>query len=122
LVEGKMPEMKGTRHIIYERMISHQVLSAQGGRGVNLQNCTIRYCAPAKQYSELESHIGDRPSWPDSRAVGGIGHPIAGDLSARSNPLKRLALHAHYLAIRHPTTIKLPNFRVQFQPLSKKLF
>jgi len=38
--------------------------------------------------------------------LAGLGHPIAGDAAygSRTDPLGRLALHAHVLAFRHPRT------------------
>ena len=38
--------------------------------------------------------------------LAGIGHPIAGDAAygARTDPLRRLALHAHVLGFEHPRT------------------
>lgn len=41
-----------------------------------------------------------------------IGHPVAGDkkYGARTNPLRRLGLHASTLALVHPTTSKLMRF------------
>lgn len=46
-----------------------------------------------------------------------IGHPVAGDkkYSARSNPLKRLGLHASSISFIHPTTNKLVSFTVKAQ-------
>ncbi|MGP4068688.1 RluA family pseudouridine synthase [Halobacillus sp. B29] len=41
-----------------------------------------------------------------------IGHPIAGDnkYGARTNPIKRLGLHAHVLAFQHPSNKKVMRF------------
>jgi 23S rRNA pseudouridine1911/1915/1917 synthase len=43
-----------------------------------------------------------------------LGHPIAGDkkYGAKTNPLRRLALHAYYLSFPHPTT---PEKRMEFE-------
>ncbi|MFH2123927.1 MAG: RluA family pseudouridine synthase [Pseudomonadota bacterium] len=43
-----------------------------------------------------------------------LGHPIAGDkkYGAKTNPLRRLALHAYYLSFNHPTT---PQKRMEFE-------
>lgn len=44
-----------------------------------------------------------------------IGHPVAGDkkYSARTNPLKRLGLHATTIAFTHPSTGKVVRFTSQ---------
>ena len=41
-----------------------------------------------------------------------LGHPILGDkkYGARTNPLKRLGLHAYQLQIKNPITNKLQTF------------
>lgn len=43
-----------------------------------------------------------------------LGHPIAGDkkYGAKTNPLRRLALHAYYLSFNHPT---IPDKRMEFE-------
>ncbi|MCX5870726.1 MAG: RluA family pseudouridine synthase [Deltaproteobacteria bacterium] len=43
-----------------------------------------------------------------------LGHPIAGDkkYGAKTNPLRRLALHAYYLSFPHPT---IPEKRMEFE-------
>lgn len=43
-----------------------------------------------------------------------LGHPIAGDkkYGAKSNPLRRMALHAYYLSFPHPT---IPAKRMEFE-------
>lgn len=45
--------------------------------------------------------------------MSGIGHPVVGDkrYGATTNPLKRLALHAHLLEIEHPVTGEFMSFR-----------
>ncbi|NLC34391.1 MAG: RNA pseudouridine synthase [Erysipelothrix sp.] len=41
-----------------------------------------------------------------------VGHPIVGDkkYGAKTNPIKRIGLHAYQLKIKHPTTKKLQSF------------
>lgn len=60
--------------------------------------------------------------------LSGIGHPVAGDkkYGAKTNPLKRLCLHASSLALRHPLTgrimkftCKIPEWEKTFSPLKK---
>jgi 23S rRNA pseudouridine1911/1915/1917 synthase len=40
------------------------------------------------------------------------GHPVVGDkkYGSKKNPIKRLCLHAHFLAFRHPSTKKMLTF------------
>ncbi len=72
--------------------------------------------------NQIRVHMADR------------GHPIAGDkkYGAKSNPLRRLALHSHHLAFQHPTiadkhmsfTSEIPGkfhllFSLKKEPLAK---
>lgn len=52
-----------------------------------------------------------------------IGHPIAGDrkYGAQTNPLGRLALHAHALSMIHPWTGKKMSFTAPLPKLFKRL-
>ena len=44
-----------------------------------------------------------------------MGHPVAGDTKygAQSNPIHRLALHAHQLKFIHPTTRQVMDFQTE---------
>lgn len=52
-----------------------------------------------------------------------IGHPVTGDkkYGARTNPIKRLALHARVLAFRHPATNEDLRFETPVPPKFTKL-
>ncbi len=53
-----------------------------------------------------------------------MGHPVAGDkkYGAKTDPLKRLGLHACFLAFPHPTTNKLLEFTSQMPSKFEALF
>lgn len=53
-----------------------------------------------------------------------LGHPVAGDkkYGAKTDPLKRLCLHACFLAFPHPTTDKLLEFTSQMPARFEALF
>ena len=53
-----------------------------------------------------------------------IGHPVAGDrkYGARSNPTKRLCLHATVLAMTHPVTNNVLRFESKIPPEFLRLF
>jgi len=55
--------------------------------------------------------------------MSGLGHPIAGDqkYGAKTNPAKRLALHAHQLSFDHPVSGKRMVFSVPLPPALKSL-
>ena len=52
------------------------------------------------------------------------GHPVAGDkkYGAKTNPLKRLGLHAHLLGFKHPVTGKDMSFESPIPEAFKKTF
>ncbi len=53
-----------------------------------------------------------------------IGHPVAGDkkYGAKTNPLKRLGLHAYKLVLRHPFTDKVMCFETRLPRSFRSLF
>jgi 23S rRNA pseudouridine1911/1915/1917 synthase len=53
-----------------------------------------------------------------------IGHPIMGDekYGARSDPFRRLALHAYFLSFPHPATGELKTFQTALPAPFKKIF
>jgi 23S rRNA pseudouridine1911/1915/1917 synthase len=111
VVEGKMPVSQGTlTHYLIENE-QHQVfVSNRSGEG-KLAVLHYRVQRAGRQYSELEITLETGRHSQIRAQLATFGHPIAGDRSARSNPLKRLALHAHYLAIRHPHSNQLQEFQ-----------
>jgi len=56
--------------------------------------------------------------------LAGLGHPIMGDekYDARSDPFRRLALHAFMLAFTHPSTGESLTFRSELPTPFKKIF
>ena len=56
--------------------------------------------------------------------LSGIGCPIIGDekYGARSDPLRRLALHAYFLSFPHPVTGELKTFKSPAPAPFKKIF
>jgi 23S rRNA pseudouridine1911/1915/1917 synthase len=75
------------------------------------------------RYTELEITIETGRHGQIRAQLAAIGHPIIGDvaLGSRNNPLNRLALHAHYLAIYHPVTGKLQEFHSSLPSLFQRL-
>lgn len=53
-----------------------------------------------------------------------IGHPVVGDkkYEAKTNPLKRLGLHAYYLAFQHPASGRKLTFKTPVPPDFEALF
>ncbi len=53
-----------------------------------------------------------------------IGHPVVGDKTygAKTNPIKRIALHAYHLEFEHPLTGKMLQFSTPLPPVLERLF
>ncbi len=56
--------------------------------------------------------------------LSGLGCPIMGDekYGAKSDPLRRLALHAYFLSFPHPVTGELKTFQTALPAPFKKIF
>lgn len=112
IIEGEPPAERGTlKHFLAENS-QHKVYVAQRpgeGKEAILHYLTRRRLG---RYTELEITLETGRHGQIRTQLAAIGHPIVGDLAAgsRHNPLKRLALHAHYLAIHHPMTGQLQEF------------
>jgi len=71
-----------------------------------------RILKKSRGYSLLEIDIETGRKHQIRVHLSGIGHPVAGDkkYGAATDPLKRLALHAHRLSFQHPATKKDMHF------------
>lgn len=112
IVQGRMPQQKGTwqsylfenaRYVVKpttdptkgELAITHFAVT-KSNRGYSRLDLTLE----TGKKNQIRVHCQQ------------AGYPVVGDkkYGARSNPIKRLALHAHRLAFCHPITGKSMNF------------
>lgn len=123
IIEGEPPTERGTlKHFLAENS-QHKVYVAQRpGEG---KEATLHYLTRRRlgRYTELEITLETGRHGQIRTQLAAIGHPIVGDLAAgsRHNPIKRLALHAHYLAIHHPVTGQLQEFHCPLPSIFQQL-
>lgn len=123
IIEGETPSKCGTlKHFLAENS-QHKVYVAQRpgeGKEAILHYITRRRLG---HYTELEITLETGRHGQIRTQLAAIGHPIVGDLAAGSqcNPIKRLALHAHYLAIYHPITGQLQEFHSPLPSIFQRL-
>lgn len=109
IVEGEVMPKAGTlEHFLAENQ-QHKVYIAPTGQG-KVAKLSYQVQSSNKRYSRLEVTLQTGRRGQIRIQLAAIGHPIIGDEAAKTNPLKRLALHAHYLALKHPVTNKLMEF------------
>ncbi|MFY9222329.1 MAG: RluA family pseudouridine synthase [Blastocatellia bacterium] len=123
IIEGKPPAESDTlKHFLAENS-QHKVYIAQRpgeGKEAILHYLTRRRLG---RYTELEITLETGRHGQIRTQLAAIGRPIIGDLAAGSqhNPIKRLALHAHYLAIHHPITGQLQEFHSSLPSIFQRL-
>lgn len=108
LVEGQMLSPAGTwQSYLYEdsQYVVHETEDEEYGR---LAITHYRTLATSKRYSGLELTLETGRKNQIRVHCQAAGHPVVGDkkYGAQSNPLKRLCLHAHLLAFKHPISKK----------------
>lgn len=123
IIEGK-PRLESDtlKHFLAENS-QHKVYVAQRpgeGKEAILHYITRRRLG---RYTELEITLETGRHGQIRTQLAAIGHPIIGDLAAGSqhNPINRLALHAHYLAIHHPITAELQEFHSSLPSIFQRL-
>ncbi|WP_068471335.1 RluA family pseudouridine synthase [Candidatus Protochlamydia phocaeensis] len=108
IVEGQFLSPKGTwKSYLYEdeQYVVHETEDPSFGR---LAITHYRTLAALKRYSLLELTLETGRKNQIRVHCQSAGHPVVGDkkYGAQTNPLKRLCLHAHLLAFRHPISKK----------------
>ncbi len=106
IVDGKMPAEKGTLESDLDESNPFKVFSVQRGEGTRHAVTHYRVMARTQWHSlvELTLETGRRHQLRVQLAE--VGCPIIGDkkYEARSDPAKRLGLHACFLRFPHPVT------------------
>lgn len=112
LVEGQMKESSGKwESYQYEdkQYVVHETEDPEQGR---LAVTHFKTLATTRRYSWLQLRLETGRKNQIRVHCQMAGHSVVGDkkYGARSNPIKRLCLHAHLLAFKHPTSKKLLRF------------
>lgn len=124
VVEGSLTEEAGTwKSYLYEDA-NYFVHSTQDIRKGVLAVTHYKVKARSRQYTLLELKLETGRKNQIRVHCQAAGHPVAGDkkYGAKTNPLKRLGLHAHLLGFKHPVTGKDMSFESPIPEAFKKTF
>jgi 23S rRNA pseudouridine1911/1915/1917 synthase len=118
LVEGRPPEEMGTVRSWLRENRAHRVFSAPRGPESKLAitHYRVRRTAPGCTLLEVRIETGRKNQ---IRAhLSGLGCPVVGDrkYGARTNPIRRLGLHAFLLAFTHPVSGERIRLRLPLPP------
>jgi tRNA pseudouridine32 synthase/23S rRNA pseudouridine746 synthase/23S rRNA pseudouridine1911/1915/1917 synthase len=113
IVEGELPGSGTWESFQYEdkRYRVHETEDRNRGK---LAITHYRSDAVSRRYSWLTLHLETGRKNQIRVHCASAGHPVVGDkkYGAKSNPVKRLCLHAHLLAFQHPFSRKHLDFHV----------
>lgn len=106
LVEGEVKKPADTITSWLTESKSTQVYSSSYDNGGKLAVTNYRKIKSKQNYSLLEVELETGRKNQIRVHMQSIGHPVAGDTKygAKTNPLKRLGLHATTLSVTHPRT------------------
>ena len=109
VVEGKLNKKEDTlKNHLMENSIHHVYVSDNGKLAIT----KYKVLKESKSYSLLDIVITTGRKNQIRAQLSNIGSPIIGDkkYNAKTNPLRRLGLHANKLVIRHPITNEVMTF------------
>ncbi len=108
VVEGIPTQRSGTIESHLFENAAMKVYSSHDEEGGKFAVSHYQVLRSSSNYSILEVKIDTGRKHQIRVHLSDSGHPIAGDerYNARTNPARRLALHACYLALKHPVTGK----------------
>ena len=109
VVEGKLKKKEDTlKNHLMENSIHHVYVSDNGKLAIT----KYKVLKESKSYSLLDIVITTGRKNQIRAQLSNIGSPIMGDkkYNAKTNPLRRLGLHANKLVIRHPITNEVMTF------------
>lgn len=109
VVEGKLKKKEDTlKNHLSENSVHHVFISSNGKLAVT----KYKVLSESKSYSLLDIEIFTGRKNQIRAQLSNIGNPIVGDkkYGARTNPLRRVLLHANKLVLRHPITNELMTF------------
>ncbi len=122
VVEGKLPKKKGTidKYLAESKtQIVYITSKEKGKRAITY----YRQIQSSRHYTMLEIHLDTGRKNQIRVHMASLHHPIAGDqkYGAKTNPIKRLALHAHEFMFIHPFTLEEMRFVSQTPDSFKKI-
>ena len=107
VLEGTPARQEGTiASYLRDNPKSMKVSSSMTDNGGKYSVTHYRVIRPAEDYALVEFELETGRKNQIRVHAADIGHPVAGDrkYGARTNPIRRLALHARILSFRHPYT------------------
>ncbi len=112
IIEGVPKEKKGMIKSYLHESPTFRVYSGGPEEGGKLSITKYEVLRSSSNFSLVEVQIETGRKHQIRVHLSDKGHPIVGDerYGSRTNPLRRLALHAYYLSIEHPTTGKTITF------------
>jgi 23S rRNA pseudouridine1911/1915/1917 synthase len=112
VVEGVPKEKEGTISGYLGETSTLRVFAARGPEKAKYSVTKYKVLKSSRENSLLEIELGTGRKHQIRVHLSGLGHPVAGDrkYGAGTDPLKRLALHAHHLSFPHPLTKRLMTF------------
>lgn len=123
LVEGQLKEKKGKVHSWLKKTKTLMMYSSDRP-GDGLEAITeYEVLEESEEYSLLDIHLQTGRKNQIRVHMKDLGHSVAGDkkYGAKTNPLKRLGLHAYKLSIKHPFTQEVMTFETPMPPRFKAL-
>jgi len=124
IVEGIIPEKSGKVHSWLRQtktLLMYSSLTPEDG----LEAIThYKMMKESNAYSMVEIHLETGRKNQIRVHMKDIGHSVVGDkkYGAKTNPLKRLGLHANKLEVAHPFTNKIMSFESPLPECFKNLF
>ena len=121
VVEGKLKKKEDTlKNHLMENSIHHVYVSDNGKLAIT----KYKVLKESKSYSLLDIVITTGRKNQIRAQLSNIGSPIIGDkkYNAKTNPLRRLGLHANKLVIRHPITNEVMTFESKVQSEFMRMF
>lgn len=108
VVEGAPQKESGTVKSFLRENKFLKVYSAKQAEGAKLSVTHYRTLRSGPDHSLLEIELATGRKHQIRVHLSDMGHPIVGDerYGAKTDPLKRIALHAYYLAFNHPVSGK----------------
>ena len=126
VVEGKMPNKKGTVKSYLKKNAQNMMYSSKKPGDGQLAITHYEVMKESDEYSLLDVNIDSGRKNQIRVHMGDLGHFIIGDdkYGEPKNPIKRLGLHAYCLELKHPITGKKLSFKApmpkEFETLFKK--
>jgi 23S rRNA pseudouridine1911/1915/1917 synthase len=113
VVEGRMPEKEGTFASDLDESHRHRVFSAPQGENTRHAITHYRVLGMGRTRSLVGLRLETGRRHQIRVHLSEAGFPIVGDLKyeAKTNPLRRLALHSSELGLQHPRTGRWLRFR-----------